>query len=115
VEAFFISWAFHREDFMPADAAFSLVRSNTTPTQAATSGWVKIMTTSKRGGKLKRKRKQQQSPAARPSARTDLGKLWIAPDLNRTVSGPGGNRGEHTTSSAELLKLADIALRSTRG
>ncbi len=71
------------------------------------------MSTSKRSGKLKRKR--QQSPSARAaSARTDLGKLWISPDLNRTISGPGGNRGEHTTSSAELLKLADIALRNSR-
>jgi hypothetical protein len=95
---------------MRADASFSMVRSNTTSTRAATSGWVTTMTTNKRRGKLKAKRKQQPAPL-RASARTDLGRLWIAPDLNRTVSGPGGNRGEHTTSSAELLKLADIALR----
>lgn len=72
------------------------------------------MSTSKRSGKLKRN-KQQPPSASAASARTDLGRLWISPDLNRTVSGPGGNRGEHTTSSAELLRLADIALRNTRG
>jgi hypothetical protein len=39
------------------------------------------------------------------------GGLWIDPKLNRTVAGAGGNRGEHTTSSAKLLHLADIALK----
>jgi hypothetical protein len=40
-----------------------------------------------------------------------MGGLWIDPKLNRTVAGAGGNRGEHTTSSAKLLHLADIALK----
>jgi len=42
------------------------------------------------------------------------GKLWIDPNLNRKVAGPGGNRGAHTTLSAELLKLADIVLKTGR-
>lgn len=45
------------------------------------------------------------------SFKTDSGELWIEPDLNRKVAGPGGNRGDHTTSSAELLTLADLALK----
>lgn len=43
--------------------------------------------------------------------RAEAGELWIDPNLNRKIFGPGGNRGEHTTPIAELLKLAEIALR----
>lgn len=64
-----------------------------------------------RDGRQQPREKNQHSLRERSAARTDSGKLWISPDLNRTVSGPGGNRGEHTTSSAALLKLAEIALR----
>ena len=64
--------------------------------------------TSKRE-KAKRKAESQAPP--RPSFASEAGKLWIHPELNRKISGPGGNRGEHTTSAAELLKLADIALK----
>lgn len=69
------------------------------------------MKPSNRSGRQQRREKDQRSPLERSTVRTDSGKLWISPDFNRTVSGPGGNRGEHTTSSAELLKLAEIALR----
>jgi len=64
--------------------------------------------TSKRAN-AKQKADSQVSP--QPSLVPEAGKLWIHPELNRKISGPGGNRGEHTTSTAELLKLADIALK----
>ena len=69
------------------------------------------MKPSNRTEKQQPRDKNQLSPLARLAARIDSGRLWIAPNLNRTVCGAGGNRGEHTTSSAQLLKLADIALR----
>ena len=62
--------------------------------------------TSKRGKLPKRKEQTQQS-----SFKSDAGELWIHPDLNRKITGPGGNRGEHTTSAATLLELAEIALK----
>jgi hypothetical protein len=57
--------------------------------------------------KVMSEKKHSRSAAPKPG----LGELWIDPKLNRTVAGPGGNRGEHTTSSAKLLHLADIALK----
>ena len=68
--------------------------------------------TSKRAN-AKQKAESQTSPQS-PFA-PEAGKLWIHPELNRKISGPGGNRGEHTTSAAELLELADIALKKTSG
>jgi hypothetical protein len=59
--------------------------------------------------------KRQKSPEktkAQPTAsNTAAGEFWIDPDLNRTIAGPGGNRGDHTTPTAKLLELAEIALK----
>jgi hypothetical protein len=57
--------------------------------------------------KVMSEKKNSRSASTEPEA----SELWIDPKLNRTVAGPGGNRGEHTTSSAKLLELADIALK----
>jgi hypothetical protein len=62
----------------------------------------------KRIPKSMTEKKQLHSPALKPEA----GELWIDPELNRTVAGPGGNRSGHTTPSAKLLHLADIALKN---
>jgi hypothetical protein len=65
-------------------------------------------------------RKKKSEPKHRPeiqlaghatAEKPAAGQLWIAPNLNRTISGAGGNRGDHTTSAARLLKLAEIALK----
>lgn len=45
------------------------------------------------------------------TSKPETSDLWINPDLNRKIAGPGGNRGDHTTSTAKLLELADIALK----
>ena len=52
-----------------------------------------------------------ESKAQTKRANDRTGELWILPELNRHIHGKRGNRGEHTTPTAELLKLADIALR----
>jgi hypothetical protein len=59
------------------------------------------------------KARQNQQDKSKPqrSSKTDPGEFWIDPDLNRKVAGPGGNRGQHTTSAAKLIELADIALK----
>jgi hypothetical protein len=58
------------------------------------------------------RQKSQEKPEAQSAASVaHFGEFWIDPDLNRRVAGPGGNRGDHTTSAAKLLKLADIALK----
>jgi len=59
------------------------------------------------------KQKAESQASSQPSLAPEAGKLWIHPELNRKISGPGGNRGEHTTSTAELLKLAAIALKKS--
>jgi len=58
-----------------------------------------------------RQNQQDKSKPQRSSPKTDPGEFWIDPDLNRKVAGPGGNRGQHTTSAAKLIELADIALK----
>lgn len=65
-----------------------------------------------------KKAKKNAIPKSTPASHTpafngDAGVLWIDPNLNRKLAGPGGNRGEHTTSAADLLKLAEIALKKT--
>ncbi|MFL6435968.1 MAG: hypothetical protein ACJ71Q_00180 [Terriglobales bacterium] len=55
--------------------------------------------------------RQDKKKPQRRAPKTDSGEFWIDPDLNRKIAGPGGNRGEHTTSAAKLLELADIALK----
>jgi hypothetical protein len=62
--------------------------------------------TTRTGKKRRDNRKPQRS-----LPKADAGEFWIDPDLNRKIAGPGGNRGEHTTSAAKLLELADIALK----
>ena len=63
--------------------------------------------------KQTKKRTKPTSPGTshEPYFKAEAGELWIDPNLNRKIFGPGGNRGEHTTPTAELLKLAEIALR----
>ena len=70
------------------------------------------MTRKKRTSKrVNAKHKPETPSSSQPSLVPEGGKLWIHPELNRKISGAGGNRGEHTTPAAELLKLADIALK----
>ena len=60
------------------------------------------------------KARQKQHGKSKPqhgSPKSTAGEFWIDPDLNRKVAGPGGNRGQHTTSAAKLVELADIALK----
>lgn len=54
---------------------------------------------------------RQQDTPQQSSFQSEVGELWIDRNLNRTVTGPGGNRGDHTTPAAKLLKLAEIALK----
>lgn len=71
------------------------------------------MTRKKRTSKsVNSKYKPENQSSSQPSLAPEGGKLWIHPELNRKISGPGGNRGGHTTSTAELLELADIALKN---
>jgi hypothetical protein len=49
-----------------------------------------------------RQKSQGKSEAQSAASVAHFGEFWI---------GPGGNRGDHTTSAAKLLKLADIALK----
>jgi hypothetical protein len=57
------------------------------------------------------RQKPQERKLQPATSKPETGALWIDPDLNRKVAGPGGNRGDHTTSTAKLLELADIALK----
>jgi hypothetical protein len=57
------------------------------------------------------RQKPQEKKLQPATSKPETGTLWIDPDLNRKVAGPGGNRGDHTTSTAKLLELADIALK----
>jgi hypothetical protein len=59
----------------------------------------------------KRKKSVEQTKTRPTPSNTSAGELWIDPDLNRTIAGPGGNRGDHTTPTAKLLELAEIALK----
>ena len=74
------------------------------------------MTRKKRTSKrVNSKHKPNNQSSSQPSLEPEAGKLWIHPELNRKISGPGGNRGEHTTPAAELLRLADIVLKKRSG
>jgi hypothetical protein len=59
----------------------------------------------------KRQKSSEKTKAPPTASNTAAGELWINPDLNRKVAGPGGNRGDHTTPTAKLLELAEIALK----
>ena len=61
----------------------------------------------------KRMKPMSDSISHEYSFKAEAGELWIDPNLNRKITGPGGNRGEHTTPAAELLKLAEIALKKS--
>jgi hypothetical protein len=58
-----------------------------------------------------RQKPQEKNKMQPATSKPETSDLWINPDLNRKIAGPGGNRGDHTTSTAKLLELADIALK----